>query len=455
MMMVTQLSTLPLVQALGWALLHFLWQGALVALLLAVVLGIIPQAASRMRYAAACTAMALMVLLPLITFAILTAEARQGTPRFPVDLSAGNSISISAADLRQPAESWAIRCEKALDHSMPWVIAFWLAGIIVLLFRLNLGLLGARKLKFLGVEPASVELQGVLQRLRVRLGIRRPVKLLNSIRVQVPTVIGWLRPAVLIPIGCIAGLSSAQIEAILAHELAHIRRHDYLVSLFQCVIETVLFYHPAVWWISNRIRRERENCCDDLAVGISGDRLAYAKALTFLEAQRGPAPAGAMAATGGVLKMRIARLLGVNENPVFPRTAAVILLAVAGAVAGLAVLQAARAQSAPEQKPQEKPLTFDQPGSYYKQWLNQDVRWIITPEEKQAFLRLTNDRERDEFIRQFWEHRNPDPGSPGNKFKQEHYRRIAYANQHFVQSGEPGWATDRGHVYIVFGRASS
>ena len=123
-------------------------------------------------------------------------------------------------------------------------------------------------------------------RLTRRLHIGRAVRLLESTLVDVPTVIGWLKPVVLLPASALAGLSPHQLEAILAHELAHIRRHDYLVNLLQTLVETLLFYHPAVWWLSRRIRAERENCCDDLAVSLCGDPVAYAAALAELEGLR-------------------------------------------------------------------------------------------------------------------------------------------------------------------------
>src|SRR6185436_11585192 len=131
-----------------------------------------------------------------------------------------------------------------------------------------------------------------------------------------PAVVGWLRPVVLIPASAVIGLSAAQLEAVIVHELAHIRRFDALANLLQMAVETALFYHPAVWWISRRIRVEREHCCDDVAVATSGDALGYAKALASLEEWRAlPSPAEsslALAATGGVLKHRISRLLGLN-----------------------------------------------------------------------------------------------------------------------------------------------
>ncbi len=144
----------------------------------------------------------------------------------------------------------------------------------------------------------------------IRLGIHRAVRLMQSTLVEVPTVIGWLRPVVLIPVSCLTGLSTAQVEAIFCHELAHVRRHDYLVSVIQSVVEALLFYHPAVWWVSKQLRRERECCCDELAVGHGGDVLAYARALSYLEERRASFPEFALGANGGVLSMRIKRLLG-------------------------------------------------------------------------------------------------------------------------------------------------
>ena len=135
-----------------------------------------------------------------------------------------------------------------------------------------------------------------------------------------------------------------QIEAILAHELAHIRRHDYLVSVLQSVIETLLFYHPAVWWVSKQVRRERECCCDELAVAVGGDRLAYARALSALEERRSYSPEFVLGANGGVLTMRIKRLLGCKEDSAVSQFAAFAVLALIVALAGSYVVTAARAE---------------------------------------------------------------------------------------------------------------
>jgi GWxTD domain-containing protein len=287
-----------------------------------------------------------------------------------------------------------------------------------------------------------------------RLGIARTVSLLNSALVQVPTVIGWLRPAVLLPMGCLTGLSTIQIEGIFAHELAHIRRHDYLVSVFQSIVEAVLFYHPLVWWVSKQVRREREDCCDDLAVNISGDSLAYAKALSFLEERRGSLAAVALGANGGVLAMRIKRLLGYEEPPAYSSLTAPTLLAVVVAGAALCIGTFAGAQTSPDNQSSIKNGgDSHSTDAQYQHWVDEDVLWIIAPEERAAFLKLSTGEERDEFIRQFWQ--RGDAGAPARiDVRAEHYRRLAYANQHFA-AGIPGWKTDRGRIYIMYGAPNS
>jgi hypothetical protein len=155
--------------------------------------------------------------------------------------------------------------------------------------------------------PACEE---TLVRLLQALPVSVPVRLYQSALIQVPTVVGWLRPVILLPASAITGLSPDQLELILAHELAHIRRWDYLLNLLQTAVETLLFYHPAVWWVSKRMRVEREHCCDDLAVTAGGNAIRYARALADLEGLCSQAPALTMAATGGSLFERIARLVG-------------------------------------------------------------------------------------------------------------------------------------------------
>ena len=200
---------------------------------------------------------------------------------------------------------------------MPWLVAAWLAGAIIFWMRLLGGWLAATRLKSTLTHPAPPAWQRTLDGLRMRVRVSAPVRLLVSALVQVPTVVGWLRPVVLMPVGALAGLPAEHVEALLAHELAHIRRHDYLVNILQNVIESLLFYHPAVWWISGHIREERELCCDDAAVEISGDAFSYACALADLAAARSAHFNPALAANGGSLTERISRLL--NQPTRAPR----------------------------------------------------------------------------------------------------------------------------------------
>ena len=204
-----------------------------------------------------------------------------------------------------------------VEPLLPTLILIWIAGVSLLSLRLLTGWIWVQRLRARGNAPAAEAWQRMATRLSRRLHISRAITLLESTLVDVPTVIGWLKPVVLLPASAVAALSPQQLEAILAHELAHIRRHDYLVNLLQTLVETLLFYHPAVWWLSRRIRIERENCCDDLAVSLCGDPVAYASALADLESLRSetaPTHHIAMAATGGSLLHRIRRLLGAPSS---------------------------------------------------------------------------------------------------------------------------------------------
>src|ERR1035441_1702101 len=186
-------------------------------------------------------------------------------------------------------------------------MAFWV--------RLMGGWVVAARMRSVLVRPAPPEWQQTLRGLAAHIGLSRPVRLLVSALVQVPTVVGWLRPVVLVPAGALGGMPPQYLEALLGHELAHLRRHDYLVNILESVAEALLFYHPAVWWVSGHLRCERELCCDDLAVSVTGDVLTYAQALFEWESCRPANLQGAVAANGGSLADRIARLLGQSRPP--------------------------------------------------------------------------------------------------------------------------------------------
>lgn len=332
-------------QALGWTLVHFIWQGSLVAVALWSVLALMARRSAETRYAAGCVALATVVVLPIITFARLAiAQYRL------VKLDVGSLADAHAFAVPLMGGLTSSRWEQLtalLNHAMPWMVLAWCAGVLVFCSRLGLGLTAARGLKLRDTQPASEGMQSIFDSLCKRLAVDRAVRLAHSVRVHVPTVVGWLKPVVLLPVGCLTGLSEQQIGALLVHELAHIRRNDYLVSVLQSMVETTLFYHPAVWWISKQVRREREYCCDEMAVNVCGDRLAYARALSLLEEQRALFPDMALGANGGVLTMRIRRLLGYREEIVSSNMAWIIVLAIVIAASGGIIGRLAYAEAKP------------------------------------------------------------------------------------------------------------
>jgi beta-lactamase regulating signal transducer with metallopeptidase domain len=291
--------------AISLALLHFVWQGPLVALLLWVALATLRKASAQLRYGASCAALAGMVVLPVLTGWVLY--------RAPVPTSAivqGFAVPDSIGPGASPAPTlpWVAALEA-------WALPVWCVGVLLLAVRLIWISRYVARLRREG-HPAAVSLTEAVSRLACRMKIDRPVRVLISSLTDSPSVAGWLRPVILLPAATLLNLSVEQLEAVLTHELAHVRRHDYVVNILQILAETLLFYQPAVWWVSSRIRNERELCCDDVVVGIGGDPIGYARALTKLERIRVFAPELTMGGTAGPLLYRIRRLTGeVQEQP--------------------------------------------------------------------------------------------------------------------------------------------
>ena len=289
-------------RALSSALLHFLWQGLVVMILLWLALFLLRKRSAAIRYAASCAALALLVALLAITTWSLY-EHPSAAPKGTVLM---DSLAVVPPGPASGGIDW-------LGLAQAWTVPVWSLGVLLFSLRMAWGCTQISALRRAG-EAAEGQLRAAFAELAKRMGVRRPVRLLLSTVTNSPSLTGWLRPVVLLPVSALAGLTPDQLEAVLAHELAHIRRHDYLVNLLQMAAETLLFYHPAVWWISGRIRHERELCCDDLAVAACGGALTYARALTALEKMRAPRPAIALGSTDGPLFYRIRRLVtGADE----------------------------------------------------------------------------------------------------------------------------------------------
>ena len=314
----------PLEQAIGGALLQFVWQGFLLLILVQAVLFPLRRHGPHLRYLVYCAALCILAVLPVATAVAL------------YDPYANASASPAAAITLTIRAVWkgsvspvALFMEKWLSASQPvvfrlWVLRIWMLGVVFL--SLRLAWLGTRvsSLRRSG-GPAGNLVLALAAALSRRMGMRRAVRVLVSAIPDGPSVVGWFRPVILLPAATILNLTPDQLEAILAHEIAHLRRYDDVVNIAQSMIETLLFYHPAVWWISHRIRHERELCCDDLAVRASGNALCYARALTALEKLRIEPPALALGAASSPLEYRIRRIVGAQAQESPPSSASGML----------------------------------------------------------------------------------------------------------------------------------
>jgi TonB family protein len=289
-------------QALSAALLHLVWQGLLVAFGLWMALFVLRKRSANTRYLTSCAALALLAALPVITACLTYAGPLAGAAPASMIRSIPRIVSAATASSGPPPSAWLRSLER-------WALPAWALG--VLLFSLRL-VWAAKQVSALrrGAQPPAAPALALIAGLAVRMRLARPVRVLISAIPDSPSVVGWLRPVVLLSAATILGLTPQQLEAVLAHELAHIWRYDHLVNMLQILVETLLFYHPAVWWTSAQIRREREMCCDDLAVATCGDALCYARALTKLERLRVMRPRLALGGTDGPLFYRIRRLIG-------------------------------------------------------------------------------------------------------------------------------------------------
>lgn len=296
-----------LLRTLGWTLLHFLWQGAGLAALFAVASAVCRSAPA--RHALAVGALVLMMVSPAITFTWLRTQMNPAVQTGAEGAStwAGTSTQNATALSGSRAPDAASRTEQPM--AMLWLVEAWFLGVLVLSLRTAGGLFLIERMRRKEIKPVGGDLYERCVALQRRMGLDRVIQYCECHRLDAPAVLGWFRPVVLLPVRALTGLTEEQIEAVIAHELAHIRRLDCFVNLFQIAAETLLFYHPAVWWVSQRIRAERENCCDDEAIAICGDAVNYARALTLMEEWR-TAPALMMAANRSPLAERVVRLLG-------------------------------------------------------------------------------------------------------------------------------------------------
>jgi beta-lactamase regulating signal transducer with metallopeptidase domain len=345
---------LQLVSSLGWALLDFVWQGVLVGCAAGVLLGLMPRTRPQWRYAVACSALLLCAALPLA--GLLARLAVPGVPMPPALPQALNAtVGMAMPDGANPAAlldaGSGFGWKQALQPRLPLVILCWAGGAAVLALRLLLGLAWVGRRSRPGAYRVDPAWQTALDRLAARIGIGRRVVLGLVDDLTSPVTAGWWRPVVLVPASLASGMAPQLLEALLAHELAHVRRHDYLVNLIQSAIEILLFYHPSVWWLSHRIRVERELIADDLAASMLGEPRRLALALSELDRFQLSTPQLAHAAHGGNLMSRIKRLVRPQSEPLIWKLSWKLALPVLGLALSAAVYSqvGTAAPAAPQQ----------------------------------------------------------------------------------------------------------
>lgn len=327
--------------ALGWTALCAILPGVFLVAWTALVLSLINYQRPNLRYGVALGSLVLVVLFPILQFIWLNREVPTENP---VQERTIQAIAHKLQDGPTPldAMSQPTRMLFALQHAagslLPWALLTWGIGSSLLCLRLAGGWLHLKR--WVGAEtgPAPAELQSLLAALAARMGLRRPVLIAVSDRPGLPATIGWRRPVILVSADLLPRLDAAYLESILSHELAHVRRADYVVNLLQALAEALFFWNPAVWLASQQVRMERESCCDAEGVRVKGDALRYAEALARLEQLRVPAQGLVVALCGSNLVVRLRRLLELefrSRRTMTPWSAAgILLLVVAGCCVG-------------------------------------------------------------------------------------------------------------------------
>lgn len=339
MNLLAQLLSPETMRIVALTLLHFLWQGAALAALAYVSLSLLRSAST--RYTFLVGLLVLMLAAPMATFFVLNSQA---TVAASTSSRAVNSAAASETSARAVAgKHQSTASSRTTPDYFFLLVELWFAGVVLFSLRSAGGFFLVVRLRRKESTPVSQHLLNLCQALQERMGITRIVRYCESLQLSAPVVVGWIRPVVLLPVSALTGLDETQLRAVIAHELAHIQRLDAFVNLFQIAVESLLFYHPAVWWLGKRIREERENCCDDAAVVVCGSPVTYAHALARMAESR-VTPQLVMAANRGPVAARVARLLGITSSSGAQRGANLsvgVLCFSAALLAGSALIAAA------------------------------------------------------------------------------------------------------------------
>lgn len=289
-----------LIKALGWTLLHSLWQGLLIFAILWAILATIRHKSPQFRYLLSLAGLVTLLLWMAGTFTSYLPQLVPASPIVTQQLMEANEVDLldvpvvptailpigNASSWEQNLGQMEQTLSALIDRHAPLLVKIWLMGVLLFAFRWLASVYYTYRLRSIQTSVLPKKWQEEVQNLATVLGITKSVRLLESAKVDVPMIIGHLQPVILIPVGALTGLTPEQIRAILMHELAHIRRYDFLINMVLSGLEVILFYHPAFWWIANIIRQEREKCCDDIAIEVCGNAKFYARTLLIMEEKR-------------------------------------------------------------------------------------------------------------------------------------------------------------------------
>lgn len=352
--------TADLIQAFGWALLHSFWQAFLIYACLRLVLLIWPHAGASTKYN-----LSFISLTGIFTWFIITLWQQLQTAR-TIHLAAQRMIDtgIRQTAMELPAiyhsQQELTNIFPAIEIFFPLLTAIYVAGVAIMTIKLTMDLLQLQQIRRKLVLPIDPIWEKHLDKLMLQLQLSKKVKLLISEHVQVPVMIGFLKPLIILPVIMFNNLTAEQLEAILLHELAHIKRNDYLLNIFQSIVETILFFNPFVWLISKSIRIEREHCCDDLVITGQVQPMHYAKALVALEEYRLTANALAMAAADNKQHLfhRIKRIMEMKTKNINYTQKLLAVLIIAVGLISIAWLNPSgvKAENTPDTAAKKEPL---------------------------------------------------------------------------------------------------
>lgn len=347
MELISQLISNDIISAIGWTLINITWQGSIIAFLLWIFLKIFNKSSAQFKYSISILSLATIVALSVYNFydSYQTTTMAVATPDIVIsndyNLLVGLSQLISESQSSFSLNDFFLGFAQQLENYLPVIVTIWIVGIILFMLRFLIGYSYLHRVRRHNVSTLGENWIKKFYAIESKLNIKKRIKYLESRVVKIPMMLGYLKPVIIIPAGILTGIPENQIEAIIAHELAHIRRNDYLVNIFQIFIEIVFFYHPAVWYISSAIRAERENCCDDIALTTCDGSITYAKALVSVQELKPGKVYSAVAFSGQKKQLlnRIKRMVMKTEmkSNVSDRIIATLIVSIGIIIAGLSV----------------------------------------------------------------------------------------------------------------------